>query len=51
LRCKEERRKATIVFCYSGQGFLDLGAYGDFNEGLLQDVEPDLSELPVEALA
>jgi tryptophan synthase beta chain len=51
LRCKEERRKATIVFCYSGQGFLDLGAYGDFNEGLLEDVEPDLSQLPVEALA
>ncbi len=43
LRCKEEDRKAVIVFCYSGQGFLDLGAYGDFNSGVLEDVEPDLS--------
>jgi tryptophan synthase beta chain len=46
LRCKEEKHKATIVFCYSGQGFLDLGAYGDFNSGALQDVEPDLSAMP-----
>jgi tryptophan synthase beta chain len=45
LRCKEEDRKAVIVFCYSGQGFLDLGAYGDFNSGLLEDVEPDLSAI------
>lgn len=51
LRCKEEKRKAVIVFCYSGQGFLDLGAYGDYNSGLLIDVEPDLSALPTEALA
>jgi tryptophan synthase beta chain len=51
LRCKEEQRKAVIVFCYSGQGFLDLGAYGDFNNGALQDVEPDLSQIPVEAMA
>ncbi|HLM87223.1 MAG TPA: TrpB-like pyridoxal phosphate-dependent enzyme [Solirubrobacteraceae bacterium] len=46
LRCKEEDRKAVIVFCYSGQGFLDLGAYGDFNSGVLEDVEPDLSAMP-----
>lgn len=45
LRCKEEDRRAVIVFCYSGQGFLDLGAYGDFNSGLLEDVEPDLSAM------
>ncbi len=45
LRCKEEGRKATIVFCYSGQGFLDLGAYEQFNAGKLQDVCPDLSHL------
>jgi tryptophan synthase beta chain len=51
LRCKEEDRKAVIVFCYSGQGFLDLGAYGDFNSGLLEDVEPDLSAMAAGALA
>jgi len=51
LRCKEEDRKAVIVFCYSGQGFLDLGAYGEFNGGRLEDVEPDLSAMPAEALA
>jgi tryptophan synthase beta chain len=50
LQCKAESRRAVIVFCYSGQGFLDLGAYGDFNSGLLEDVEPDLSSLPAEAL-
>jgi tryptophan synthase beta chain len=51
LRCKEEDRKAVIVFCYSGQGFLDLGAYGDFNAGALEDVEPDLSAIAEGALA
>ncbi len=51
LRCKEEDRKAVIAFCYSGQGFLDLGAYGDFNNGLLEDVEPDLSMLPAAGIA
>jgi len=50
LRCKEEDREAVIVFCYSGQGFLDLGAYGDFNGGALEDVEPDLSAMPEEVL-
>ncbi|GAB3441989.1 TrpB-like pyridoxal phosphate-dependent enzyme [Actinophytocola sediminis] len=37
--CKQTGREATIVFNYSGHGLLDLGAYGRFNEGLLQDVE------------
>lgn len=37
--CRVERRKATIVFCYSGHGLLDLGAYGRFNAGDMQDVE------------
>jgi tryptophan synthase beta chain len=39
LRCKSEGRKATIVFCYSGHGLLDLEAYGRHNAGLLRDVE------------
>jgi tryptophan synthase beta chain len=37
--CRQQKRKATIVFCYSGHGLLDLGAYGKFNSGELQDVE------------
>jgi tryptophan synthase beta chain len=51
LTCKEERRRAVIVFCWSGHGLLDLGAYGEFNRGAIEDVEPDLSALPVEAMA
>ncbi len=38
-RCKEEDREATIVFCYSGHGLLDLEAFGRYNAGLLRDVE------------
>jgi len=37
--CRERRRKATILFCYSGHGLLDLAAYGKFNAGDLRDVE------------
>jgi tryptophan synthase beta chain len=33
--CKANGRKATIVFCYSGHGLLDLEAYGRFNSGQL----------------
>ena len=51
LRCKEEHRDAVIVLCYSGHGLLDLGAYGEFNSGLIEDVQPDLHAMPVEALA
>jgi tryptophan synthase beta chain len=51
LRCKQERRKAVIVFCFSGHGLLDLGAYGELNRGAIEDFEPDLSAIPVQALA
>jgi len=34
--CKQSGRKATIVFCYSGHGLLDLEAYGRFNAGQLE---------------
>ena len=37
--CREQERKATILFCYSGHGLLDLGAYDKFNSGELPDVE------------
>ena len=41
LECKRTGRKATIVFCYSGHGLLDLEAYGRYNAGLLRDVEEE----------
>jgi tryptophan synthase beta chain len=50
--CKRTGREATIVFCYSGHGLLDLEAYGRYNAGLLRDVEeedfvsPSLEGLP-----
>jgi tryptophan synthase beta chain len=51
-RCRQERRAATIVFCYSGHGLLDLGAYARYNHGLLRDVEDaDHVELQKVALA
>ena len=37
--CRQRRRRATILFCYSGHGLLDVGAYGKFNAGELHDVE------------
>jgi tryptophan synthase beta chain len=51
LRCKEEHRRAVIVFCFSGHGLLDLPAYGDFGRGALIDAEADLTALPAGALA
>lgn len=41
LECKRTGRQATIVFCYSGHGLLDLEAYGRYNAGLLRDVEEE----------
>jgi len=37
--CRERRHAATVLFCYSGHGLLDLEAYGRFNAGELRDVE------------
>ncbi|HEX8052982.1 MAG TPA: TrpB-like pyridoxal phosphate-dependent enzyme [Thermoleophilaceae bacterium] len=34
--CRRTGRKATIVFCYSGHGLLDLEAYGRYQAGQLQ---------------
>jgi tryptophan synthase beta chain len=39
-RCREQRRAATIVFCFSGHGLLDLEAFGRYHAGRLHDVEP-----------
>lgn len=51
LRCKQERRKAVVVLCYSGHGLLDLAAYDAFNRGTIEDAEPDLSSVPAGVLA
>jgi tryptophan synthase beta chain len=49
--CKQTGRAATIVFCYSGHGLLDLEAYGRYNAGLLRDVEEeDFTAPSMEAL-
>jgi tryptophan synthase beta chain len=37
--CTTTGRDATIVFCYSGHGLLDLEAYARYNAGELRDVE------------
>ena len=37
--CTEARRPATILFCWSGHGLLDLAAYGRYNAGDMRDVE------------
>jgi tryptophan synthase beta chain len=37
--CREGGREATILFCYSGHGLLDLPAYGKFKAGELEDIE------------
>jgi tryptophan synthase beta chain len=51
LRCKEERRRAVIVFCYSGHGLLDLPAYGEFNRGALEHTHRDRATVPADAVA
>jgi tryptophan synthase beta chain len=51
MRCKEQRRKAVIVFCYSGHGLLDLHAYGELNRGALDDREDDHAAVLAEAVA
>ncbi|MGC5566046.1 TrpB-like pyridoxal phosphate-dependent enzyme [Streptomyces sp. FR-108] len=52
LDCRRTGREATIVFCYSGHGLLDLEAYGRHNAGLLRDVEQeDFTAASLEGLA
>jgi tryptophan synthase beta chain len=44
--CRTTGRKATIVFCYSGHGLLDLEAYGRFNAGQLESSADEPFALP-----
>ncbi|MFA7616180.1 MAG: TrpB-like pyridoxal phosphate-dependent enzyme [Moheibacter sp.] len=46
LICRESGEQKTILFNLSGHGFLDMAAYGDFNEGNL--VEHELSTEEIE---
>lgn len=39
LLCKEEGKEKTILFCLSGNGFLDLQAYAEYRDGKLVDHE------------
>jgi tryptophan synthase beta chain len=45
IKCKESGEKKTILFCLSGQGMLDLGAYSNFLENGCIDYEPTDKEL------
>lgn len=44
--CREAGRRATIVFCYSGHGLLDLEAYGRFNAGQIESSADEPFVLP-----
>jgi tryptophan synthase beta chain len=44
--CKRSGRDATIVFCYSGHGLLDLDVYSRYNAGLLRDVDEEYHAAP-----
>jgi len=39
LKCKEEKKGKTLLFCLSGHGFFDMGSYDAYLEGKLQDYE------------
>jgi len=39
LKCKEEGKEKTILFCLSGHGFFDMGSYDAYLEGKLVDFE------------
>lgn len=43
--CRESGESKTILFNLSGHGFLDMAAYGDFNEGKLVDHELSIDEI------
>lgn len=45
LVCRDEGTPRTIVFCLSGHGMYDLGAYDEFLTGRLTDVIPNDAEI------
>jgi tryptophan synthase beta chain len=42
LEAKRENKSLSILFNLSGHGYLDLGAYGAYLKGRLEDYEPQL---------
>lgn len=54
IKCKETGEAKTILFCLSGNGYLDLPSYDSFNSGKIEDyeypdslIEESLKKLPV----
>ncbi len=54
LKCKETGEAKTILFCLSGNGYLDLPSYDAFNSGKIEDyeypdslIEDSLKKLPI----
>lgn len=45
LRCKEEGKAENIVFGLSGTGYFDMVAYGNYNDGKMQDYLPGDEEI------
>lgn len=45
LKAKEEGKATTILFNLSGHGHFDMGAYMDFFDGKLEDMDYDVAEL------
>ena len=45
LRCKEEGKAENIVFGLSGTGYFDMVAYGNYNDGKMQDYLPGGEEI------
>jgi tryptophan synthase beta chain len=39
LKCKEEGKEKTLLFCLSGHGFFDMGSYDAYLDGKLVDFE------------
>jgi tryptophan synthase beta chain len=46
IRCKRTGESKVIIFNNCGHGLLDLSAYNDYNNGLLQDWEPAEINVP-----
>lgn len=45
LRCKDEGKAENIVFGLSGTGYFDMVAYGNYNDGKMQDYLPGDEEI------
>ena len=46
IRCKQTNESKVIIFNNCGHGLLDLSAYNDYNNGILEDWEPGEISVP-----